>query len=402
MTPTNHQERTRTNIRTGPHRRSLRATGRVHNGRMNRREEIREKLSRIRAFLPTHEVTGLLLSRRDHFSWLLAGAQNAVIEHADRGLAALYTDGEKIEIVCDNIEAPRIAAEEIAGVPEISIGSRDWFFSAQSDLEWARGRFSGKIAADAPIDGAVPLPPAFDDLKSPLLPSEIERYRDLGRRASYVLESAAWQAEPGMTEFEIAGLTDAACRAHGIEAVVNLVAVDERIAAFRHPVPTMKKAERRAMLVLCARKDGLIAALTRLVFWDDPDADLLRRHAAVVAVDVALNAATRPGKTADEILRAGQAAYAAHGFDGEWKKHHQGGGIGYAPRTFIARPGGKEIVRENCAYAWNPSITGTKSEDTVLVGKSGLEFLTAPGDGWPIVTVEHGGVVWRRPGILVR
>jgi hypothetical protein len=45
-------------------------------------------------------------------------------------------------------------------------------------------------------------------------------------------------------------------------------------------------------------------------------------------------------------------------------------------------------------------VTGTKSEDTFLVGKEGNELLTVI-DGWPALTVEAEGVTIQRPAVLV-
>jgi hypothetical protein len=39
------------------------------------------------------------------------------------------------------------------------------------------------------------------------------------------------------------------------------------------------------------------------------------------------------------------------------------------------------------AYAWNPTVQGSKSEDTYLVTADGVENLTATGD-WPTRSVE--------------
>jgi hypothetical protein len=51
-------------------------------------------------------------------------------------------------------------------------------------------------------------------------------------------------------------------------------------------------------------------------------------------------------------------------------------------------------------YAWNPSIAGTKSEDTILVAPAGNEVLTAIA-GWPEIVVEAGGERLSRPAILI-
>ncbi|MEF8780131.1 MAG: hypothetical protein V5A46_05600, partial [Haloferacaceae archaeon] len=81
-----------------------------------------------------------------------------------------------------------------------------------------------------------------------------------------------------------------------------------------------------------------------------------------------------------------QHAYAAVGWEGEWRNHHQGGAAGYAGREWIATPDADDPVSAPMAYAWNPTVQGTKSEDTVLVD-GGFETLTATGN-WPTVEVE--------------
>ena len=79
--------------------------------------------------------------------------------------------------------------------------------------------------------------------------------------------------------------------------------------------------------------------------------------------------------------------------------HHQGGPAAYEPRESLATPGNAQVVLEGQAYAWNPSITGVKSEDTILVGATGNEVLTAI-SGWPMQKVAANGETWERPAIL--
>lgn len=83
----------------------------------------------------------------------------------------------------------------------------------------------------------------------------------------------------------------------------------------------------------------------------------------------------------------------------EWQLHHQGGLAGYEPREILGRPGANTVVAVNQAYAWNPSIAGVKSEDTVLVTETGHEVVTQI-DGWDtqLIVVEGEPVV--RPRVL--
>ena len=116
-------------------------------------------------------------------------------------------------------------------------------------------------------------------------------------------------------------------------------------------------------------------------------------------VDAAMIAATVPGATLGAIFAQAQAAYAAEGFADEWLQHHQGGSCGYLPREVKAAPGSTTVVLADQAFAWNPSIAGTKSEDTVLCRASGCEVLGTSAV-WPTITAHRGDFTIPRPAIL--
>jgi len=50
-------------------------------------------------------------------------------------------------------------------------------------------------------------------------------------------------------------------------------------------------------------------------------------------------------------------------------------------------------------YAWNPSISGVKSEDTIFVGETENEVITKIKD-WPTIDVSAEGNDFQRPAIL--
>ena len=238
------------------------------------------------------------------------------------------------------------------------------------------------------------------ELRFSLTDSETERYRQLGRDTGESLAAVCQTIRPGMTENAIAGMSAKELLSHGLTPVVLLIAADERIAKYRHPINTHKKVERCAMVVVCARRWGLIISCTRIVHFGKLPGDLRRRHDAVVRVDAALNLSTRVGEKIGSVVQAGIQAYADVGFPEEWKLHHQGGPTGYASREFRALPGETRLVQPNQAFAWNPSIAGTKSEDTILASERGVEFLSLSPD-WPMIEVEHNGQVVKRAEILI-
>jgi Xaa-Pro aminopeptidase len=179
----------------------------------------------------------------------------------------------------------------------------------------------------------------------------------------------------------------------------HLIATDERVFAFRHPLPTGKKLKRYAMLVLCGRRWGLVCSVTRLVHFGRLPDELRRKAEAVARVVATSLAATRPGQTPSQVFQRATAAYAECGCPAEWQRHHQGGPAGYEPREYIATPHCQDLVKAGQVYAWNPSIAGTKSEDTILVTSSGTEVLTSI-DGWPLLSVVVGDAEYARPAIL--
>ena len=153
------------------------------------------------------------------------------------------------------------------------------------------------------------------------------------------------------------------------------------------------------MLVLCGRRQGLVCSITRLVYFGHLSAAIKHKADAVARIDAVFAAATRPGQLLGQVFARAVAAYAETGFADEWQLHHQGGPAGYEPREYLGVPGSIDVVQLGQAYAWNPSITGVKSEDTILVGEKTAEVITAMPD-WPTIAVTVDKQTILRPAIL--
>jgi Xaa-Pro aminopeptidase len=282
-------------------------------------------------------------------------------------------------VLTNTIEAPRLRAEEFG---------KAWSFDV---VDWRRDRVLPRdgLATDWPEEDPIAA------LRATLTAREIARARELGRDCADAMESFLRRVRRRSSEHEVAGGFGAELRRRGIHAPVLLVAADERVARFRHPIPTHRRVERKLMLVVCAQRHGLIVAMTRLVHFGKVPPALARKHAAACAVDATLIDATRPGAPWASVLAAGVRAYRAAGFPREWKLHHQGGPMGYECRDFCVTPTSNGQVAPRQMVGWNPSIAGTKSEDTILSADSAgtPEILTTMSD-WPRLG--------SRPDILVR
>jgi Xaa-Pro aminopeptidase len=360
------------------------------------RGEIEDKVAHLRALLDERALGAIRLRRVSSFAWATGGADSAINTASDHGVGELVVTREGRYLVTSNIEAARFAGEDRLVEQGWEPVAGPWQASGDPAAALTAGL---AVGADGSLPGAVDLGGAIAGLRARLVPAERDRFRELSRRAAAAMDAAVRAIRPGMSEWQIAALLAGASVGRGVWPVVDLVATDERIRRFRHPLPVHKPLERHAMLVLCGRKWGLVCSLTRFVHFGPLPADLRARQEAVAAVDAAFIAATRPGARVRDIFARALAAYRATGFAEEWTLHHQGGAAGYEPREYIGRPDSEEVVADGQAFAWNPSITGTKSEDTVLVSGGDSEIMTAIA-GWPTVEAWVDGRAWPRPAVL--
>jgi Xaa-Pro aminopeptidase len=307
--------------------------------------EFGRKQERIQAFLDEQMLDALLLQRVSSFAWATCGAASYVNTATSTGEAMLLITRSGWHLLTNNIEATRLEQEE-------RLAQQGWEFHVRP---WHEARD--------------------------------------------MVEEAVQEVQPGQTEYQIAALLAQQAESRGVQAIVNLIATDKRIFHFRHPLPTEKELESYGMLVLCGRRWGLICSLTRLVHFGRLPDELRRKAETLAQVDAAFVAATRPGQTLGQVFDQAVLAYKATGFADEWRLHHQGGPAGYEPREYIATPASTDLVVVGQAYAWNPSITGVKSEDTILVGDEESEVMTAI-DGWPMLPVMVSGKEYARPGVL--
>ena len=361
-------------------------------------DEVREKERRVREFLRVKGLQALLLKRQANFSWLTAGGLNLVGITTEVGAASLLVTEKKRYVIANNIETPRMAAEENLEAQGYEIRSFPWYEEREVPVV-AEIVGAGNLGCDVPFPRAAALTEEIARLRYSLTTDELVRYRWLGERVSEALEKTMQAVKRGEKESEVVGRLCNGLWKDRIDPVTLMSAADERISLFRHSIPTEKKVERILMVSVNARKGGLIVSLTRFVHFGKVPLGMKERYAANVWIDCAFMAATRPGVPAADVLRTGIEAYRTSGYPEEWKLHHQGGSIGYTGRDYRCNFQTPDVVQENQAFTWNPSLTGTKSEDTILATNEGPEMITRP-ILYPTLAVEAGGIAFVRPDIL--
>jgi Xaa-Pro aminopeptidase len=350
-------------------------------------EESQHKFSAMRALLDKHRVDALLLRRVSSFAWATCGAASYVNTATTDGAAALLITHARAVLATNNIEAPRLEQED-------ELAAQGWEFrvspwtNPQAGL--AQLTVGLRLAADGPFPEAKDISAEMSRLRANLLPQEGKRFKSLSRLCAEAMDAAARAVRPGMRETQLAALLGGEAQSRGVQPIVNLIAVDDRISVYRHPLPTERILDKYAMLVLSGRKWGLVCSISRLVHFGALPADRWDRIQATARVNAALIAHTRPGSSLDEVFTQAQHAYAEVGFPDEWQFHHQGGAAGYEPREYLGQPGSTDLVMVGQAYAWNPTIAGAKMEDTILVGERSNQILTSI-PGWPVIAIQVPG-----------
>ena len=340
--------------------------------------EQRTKRQRVLAVLADAGADAVALTSAAALGWYLGGARSHVSLAADPVLCVRVSrDGDEV-FVTDN-ETARLVGEELPS--GLTVRQRPWY-------------------APLPELDAVPEARLADELRaarSPLLPLETERFRRLGRDAAAVLTDVLGTARPDWTERRLAAEVARGVVEQGADPLVVLVGGADR-AGLPHPLPTAGPLGRRVLVVLCARRHGLIVNLSRSVAFGPLSAAERDVEERILRVEQAALEATVPGTRLSAVLAAIADAYAAEGFGADhWRGHHQGGVAGYAGRDPRAVPDSDVLVAAGQAFAWNPWAPGGKVEDTLLLDPTGFETLSVD-PRWPTALV--GGrarpVTWER------
>ena len=340
-------------------------------------DRLASRVDRLDAYLDDEGLEAVWFARPASFAWL-TGGDNRVDFSGDVGAAAAGYDGD-LRVVTNDIEADRLAHEEVPDA--FSVEATAWYEASLADAVAERS------PADAAADFDVPGVDDVDatELRQPLTETDVDAYRELGRETAAAVEAVCREIQSGDTERDVAAGLRIGLATRDIEAPVVLVGGADRAQRYRHYLPTDAELGDYALVSVTAERGGLHASMTRTVAFDPPEW-LDERHAKAMQVETSALGATRAvarfDGAASDVFDGIQATYEHVDETGEWRQHHQGGAAGFAGREWIATPTLDRPVHVPMAYAWNPTVRGAKSEDTVLVTEDGFEVLTTTGE-WP-------------------
>lgn len=362
----------------------------------SRRHEVAEKVAAVRTLLEQHGADAVMLTTIASTAWITAGGATFVNESVDTAILTAFITADSVTIVTDSIEAPRLNGEEHLDELGFVVMVEPWYARGQE----LNKLVSGKRVANETAPEWVALQRDLSQLRATLHPNEQARLRAGSTLAAQAMRHALLAVKPGMTEAEAAAQLMLASRHYGGTPVVTLVGSDDRIFTYRHPIATAKVIEKYAMLVLCFRFHGLVISLTRSVYFGELPDDLRETAMAVAKVDAHVIAATQEGHTLAGMFDFIKEQYAAAGQPHAIEEHHQGGTAGYLGREGFAIPTATDwVIKTGQSFAWNPSIRGAKSEDTVLLTATGPEVTTVVAN-WPMWNVVTPRGFIARPAIL--
>ena len=360
------------------------------------------KKNRLIEYMSKQKMGGLLLAKRSNYAWLMCGRTNRIMDMSEIGAAVLLFTHDKLYLFTTNVEMGRMKDEEINNFPFVECIQYDWF-----EGEGLKKKVSGIMSLNKIYQDSLILPDVnlinhdFDAIKYSLTPNEKERYSQLGSIATACMSKTCNNIEPSMSEFQVHGLLSQYLLSEDIIPALILVGSDDRFYNYRHPITTNKKIDKYVIVVTSAMKWGLMAAITRIVHFGKPSSEILKARNIVSSIDSEMILSSRPGVKYSDILKNEINAFERHGLKNEWKNHHQGGPIGYEGRYFCVMSDCDEVIDKNHAVAWNPSMRGFKSEDTMIVEENENRIITQD-DNWPLMEIETDYGVVLRPDILVR
>lgn len=352
------------------------------------RSEVTEKLGRLKALLKERDLDAIILKKGANVAWAIGGRAH-VPTTLELACMDLVISHEGIEVITNKIEAERLIAEELSGIERVTV--INWFEGRDAQLPQGE-----RVGIDGPDPLRVNLSTEIETLRRDLNQDEVARLRQISIDSSIALGEAMRHAKKGINEVELAGSIARACWERDLEPVVLLVAGEERLSKFRHPLPTTAPLGSRYMGVICARRKGLIASVTRIASFTKIDSQMQHWYERLLDVERTFINESKVGAKLSDVVRAGVAEYRNQGFDSEeWTRHHQGGPTGYLPRDFPAHERTEREITLHNALAWNPSGKGLKVEDTILTTHSRPEILTIDPE-WPTQMVFERA----RPSLL--
>lgn len=362
-------------------------------------EEVRQKEERIQSYLIKNNLYGMVIGRQDNFAWITGGGENKVILSSELGFSYLLITREKKMCISLVADYSRVMDEVLTQLGYEGIELM-WYKKSKEE-KISELIFGKRVISDFPIAGADFKLKDIYDLHYPLTEQEIKKYSILGKKTEEIITKISLDMEPGMSEYEIEAKLFFEYTKNNISPSVLLVASDERIIKYRHPIPSKKRVEKYVMISPAVRKWGLHANVCRLIYFGEPPSELLNKYRAASIIAAHVLSMCKEGALFKHILKEEIRLYKVLGYEHEWKNHFQGGITGYMVSDPTLCFDDTARVRINQAFEWFITISGVKVSELSVCTNKGRDVLSVNGL-WPTEEYSANGEVYRFPEILIR
>ena len=361
------------------------------------KEELKIKEDKIRKIIEENKLAGILLATRTNFLWFTGGKRNDVINNNDTSLVYLFITKNKKYLIGTKTDGVRVFEEELS-----DFGLEPLFYNwyNQSFLDCLkRIGVKGSIGSDFVFKDFQFIEEELSKVRVDLTDFEVKRVSKLSKEYSKLLTRFCLNLKPGQTEKEIANKFKYECGKKGINIIISMVGSDQRIFKYRHPIPTDKKVKNYVMLATGVEREGIIVDLTRSIYFGKVPEELMIKQREVNFIGANYIDNSCPGVKLKNLFKIGVQAYKKVGYTDEWKNHHQGGILDYKLGSYSASPNCERVLSNNNIVSWNPTITGVKSEDIILVKGDGAEQLSIDKE-WPYEEITINNKSYIKPLIL--
>ena len=361
-----------------------------------RRADIDAKQAILARLLAEMQCEAVLLLVPAHVAWF-TGGMNVRGLIADGERPGIYTNGRQRWLLGSNTDTQRLFDEELDG---LGFMLKEW--------HWASGRATllgelvanKKVASDRPYPS---MPLIGDKLRPnlrPLMPSDIVRYRELGRVLAHALEATARKIERGESEEDVAGAIAHRIFHRGAEAHAIGVTAEGRGGTFRRAGYTRTKIETLCTLQATAFRYGLFATASRTVCFGPPTEAYRAEYDAACRVAAVDRRESRPDGTAASAVDTANAMLKNTPFEHEWRLSPAGYGTGWFAAEELRKAGVDERFVVDQAIVWQARVGAAGVVDTVLVGEGTCEAIT-PTENWPFKRITLAGAAHHIPDLLV-
>jgi Xaa-Pro dipeptidase len=365
---------------------------------MNAVSELEVKEQRIQNMMKRLGYQSLLLTRRDNFSWISCGHKAVVSYRTESSPIYLLITPEKKYAVGYFMDLPRTMDEELNGLGFEPVQLNTFGktpFTAAIELT------KGKVGADGYFPGVDFVASEVSKLYEPYTQQDMDRYRSACQESAGIIHDLAYWVKPGMTERQVLAETWKRYLEHGFEGDCMFIVSDERIKKYRHGVPSDKKIEKAVILAPAVMKYGMGLPISRVVWFEEPPADIRKRHLAASTIHAFVVAATKPGVKMSTLREIVHQKYDETGYGEDYYHHMHGGPCGYIMSNPDRCDDPNEVVGANTSFSWYITITGTKSEEVNMVDEISAKIITDI-HNWPMLNIQVDGKVIEMPDLLVR